>query len=689
MMKKMNLYLYNKDKNPEINQLITGIMVSERDYDDLGLDINSNYGLMYVKVESKDPVKRYTIYGRLNLLPKNKGKDGDIWIPELFKTAGLNMYDGNEVDVEIINHKELAFAEAVTIKLDEESVKLWAEEEVQNASNYLKGQEELLYVGQKIYMRPGTKDVVVGEITNIYPNEKETIFQPKQINSSTNIVFEGLPDDLQKSIDFDKIGGLEHLIKQLREIILLPLNYPQIFEKFDIVPPKGMLLYGPPGNGKTMLARLVAKSLGAHFITVQGPEFLSKYVGSAEQEWRRVFNEAQSKSHCVIFIDEIDSIVSIREKAESGHEVSIVSTLLNEMDGIKKNSNVFVIGATNRINAIDPAMRRPGRFDLEFEVPLPDYEARLDILSKNIPIKEDDKYYSNVDESFLKLISELTNGFSGADLIALKREATMSAVRKQLHFDTDGKMSLSIDVNDIKVDSEDFHTALKHVKPSALRGLEIDSYKRNVHWDNILGLDHIKKELEAIKYEIDKKIANESLQSRINLLNLIFKGERGAGKKTVISAFAKKFNFEVLMLDMLSLSFSSQQDAFQSISNAFQKSKQISPSIVYIRNLDKLDSSHSFVNVILNTMDCLSVRHYVFVIIEIEQEGKLPESLFGYRAFSKIMDFSNVDKVALINTWIKDVKPDVSNGELSNIIENYKNEPIGKILTELNEKYNN
>lgn len=680
----MKLYLYNKTKNPEINSLITGIMITSNDYSALGLDINKRYGLMYVKINSNDSICKYTFYGKLDLLPNTIKEDGKVWVPELYKNQEWVMYDDNEVNVEIINHKKLQLAEAVTIKLDKESVKLWADDEVRHATSYLLGQDELLYVGQKIYLRPSTKDVVVGEVINIYPNEKESTLEPKLINSSTNIVFDGLPDDMQKSIDFDKIGGLEHLIKQLREIILLPLNYPQIFEKFDIVPPKGMLLYGPPGNGKTMLARLVAKSLGAHFITVQGPEFLSKYVGYAEQEWRRVFNEAQSQTHCVIFIDEIDSIVSIRDKAGSGVEISIVATLLNEMDGMKKNSNVFVIGATNRINAIDPAMRRPGRFDLEFEVPLPDYEARLDILSKNILINEKNKYCTNINMNFLKVVSELTNGFSGADLIALKREATMNAVRKQLSFNDDGKMSLSVDVNNITVSVDNFYTALKHIKPSTLRGLEVENYKKDVDWDNILGLEYIKNELETVKNEIDNKIMNDSLQNRINSMNLIFKGKKGSGKKTVLNAFAKKYNLEILMLDMLSLSFLKPQETFQKISDTFQKSKQIAPSIVYIRNLDKLDIALNYVSLILNTIDSLNRRHYVFVIIEIEEDDRMPVTLFGYRAFSRILDFSDIDRQSLI----KNMNLQISNDEIDRLVEQYKTDPVGKILVELKEKYN-
>lgn len=227
----------------------------------------------------------------------------------------------------------------------------------------------------------------MGEVESIYPkNEnKNTLYR---ITEDTKIHFLGLPANRQKSIDFSQIGGLQNVINRLREIIQIPINSPELLGRFGIKSPKGMLMYGPPGNGKTMVARAVAYSMGSSFITIEGPELMSKYVGVGEQRLREKFEEAESKGNCIIFIDEIDSITSKRSEDSAEYQVSIVATLLNLMDGMTSNSKVFVIGATNRLNAIDPALRRPGRFDLEFEVPLPNTSARYDILTKYIKLEK-------------------------------------------------------------------------------------------------------------------------------------------------------------------------------------------------------------------------------------------------------------------------------------------------------------
>jgi SpoVK/Ycf46/Vps4 family AAA+-type ATPase len=585
------------------------------------------------------------------------------------------------VDVELLDWENLSLAESVSIKLDTEKVRLWADDEVKKAVDYFLAQERVIYNSQKILLRPSTRDMVIGEINHFFPSNRDDLQNPRRIDKDlTRITFEGLPENLQKTIDFGKVGGLDHLIIRLREIILLPLVYPQIYTRFDIVRPKGMLLYGPPGNGKTMIAEYVAKSIGADMQIVNGPELSSKYYGETQRKWREVFENAKKQKYGIIFIDEIDSIIGLRDKSDSGVDISVVSTLLLEMDNTNrsKSANVFVIGATNRLNVIDSAMRRPGRFDLEFEIPIPNFDARLDILQKNINIDDKTKFSDNVNNDLLERISELTNGFSGADLNrSLKREIVMNAIRKHLSFDTDGKMGLDTNVENIKIQDEDFYQALKQVKPSTLRNSNIDSFKKNILWKDVLGFDHLKDKLSQIKSGIDAKITNEALSNRISYMNLIFKGKRGFGKKTMLFAFAKEFNLEVLILDMLPVSTLKIDDAFREIDDIFTKSKQVAPAIVYIRNLEKISSSEVFTYEILNNIDKLSRRHYVFVIVEIE-ETSIPKNLTGYKAFIEIIDFETINREAvLLNMGI-----DIS-GEILSL---YANAPTGQIITELNEK---
>ena len=250
------------------------------------------------------------------------------------------------------------------------------------------------------------------------------------------------------------------------------MNYPEYFSKFGIKPPKGVLLYGPPGNGKTMIARAVAQSFGASFIEIDLSDALQKYKGVGEYNLGKKFEEAERKRNAVIFIDEIDSIASIRAVDSEQHEISLVGKLLSLMDGIKSSHRVFVIGATNRLSAIDPALRRPGRFDKDIEVPQPDCESRFDILCKYVKWQDKTIFEVDVDDAYLKELAAKIDGFSGADISALYAETAMSAIRRNLQMDDSGKAFMTKDAENILISKDDFEAARLVIKSTEQRTLE-------------------------------------------------------------------------------------------------------------------------------------------------------------------------------------------------------------------------
>ncbi len=334
-----------------------------------------------------------------------------------------------------------------------------------------------------------------------------------------------------------------------------------------------------------MIARAVSYSMGAKFISIEGPELMSKYVGVAESQLREKFEEAEKLGDCVIFIDEIDSVATSRENTTAEHQISIVSTLLNLMDGIKPRSRVFVVGATNRLNSLDPALRRPGRFDLEFEVPVPNFEGRLDILSKYVDSSNRNLIDESVDDSFIKILSEVTNGYSGADIFSLYRESVMNAIRENLKFDGNtGKIQIkSKEIQKIRLNKSHFMTAIKEITPTSLRG--VDSNIGHVDWKQLLDLANQKGALEKFNEVIGKNVDNPISMTRPGIFNILFKGKPATGSKTTISSFASKFKYEFLNIDLFNLSALNQYDSFIKIEDSFIKARQVAPSIIYISNV--------------------------------------------------------------------------------------------------------
>ncbi len=436
-------------------------------------------------------------------------------------------------------------------------------------------------------------------------------------------------------VTYEDIGGLKKEIELIREMVELPLRHPEVFKRLGIEPPKGVLLYGPPGTGKTLLAKAVANEANAHFLTINGPEIVSKYYGQSEENLRKVFEEAQKNAPAIIFIDEIDAIAPKREETKGDVERRIVAQLLTLMDGLKSRGDVIVIGATNRPDDIDPALRRPGRFDREIEIGVPDREGRIEILkihSRKMPLDvyydlaavkrvaerlaEKDKDYEKItkantleearklaedlpeekkrkledalrDEMFAE-IADLTVGYTGADLAALCKEAGMIALRRAIpDIKKAGESPLPKEVlESLSVKYQDFLDALKRVEPSAMREVMVEVPK--VRWDDIGGLESVKNEVrEAIEWplkypELFKEAGIEPPRG------ILLYGPPGTGKTLIAKAVANEANANFIAIkgpEILSKWVGESEKAVRQI---FRRAKLVAPSIVFFDEIDAI-----------------------------------------------------------------------------------------------------
>src|SRR5438445_3235811 len=335
-------------------------------------------------------------------------------------------------------------------------------------------------------------------------------------------------------VTYEDIGGMREVIQKVREMIELPLRHPELFERLGVEPPKGVLLYGAPGTGKTLLARAVANESGANFISISGPEVMSKWYGQSEENLRKIFEEAEKNSPSIIFVDEIDSLAPKREEVTGEVERRVVSQLLTLMDGLKKRGKVIVIAATNRPNSIDEALRRGGRFDREIEIPVPDRIGRLEILkihTRNMPLSKD---------MDLNWLADITYGFVGADLWSLAKEAAMSALRRvlpELKWKTEEELPKEV-MEKLVVTREDFENGLKMVEPSAMREVLVEIPK--VKWSDIGGLENVKQALkEMVQWPLKSPESFDRLGIRPPRGILLY-GPPGTGKTLLAQAVANE-----------------------------------------------------------------------------------------------------------------------------------------------------
>jgi transitional endoplasmic reticulum ATPase len=382
-------------------------------------------------------------------------------------------------------------------------------------------------------------------------------------------------------VTYDDLGGMEREVAKIREMIELPLSHPEIFERLGMTPPKGVLLHGLPGCGKTLLARAVAHESDAEFIYVSGPEIIQKFYGESEAQLRKIFEDARKRAPCIIFFDEIDSLAPKRERVEGEVEKRVVAQLLASMDGLKSRGDVIVMAATNRPNAIDPALRRPGRFDREIAIGIPNARARREILgiyARGMPLAE------GVD---LADLAETTHGFTGADLNALCREAAMAALRRQLP-------ELSLDSGPVPyealmamaVDMTDFREALSEVAPSGLREVSVEV--PNVRWDEVGGLEPIKTALrEAISWPLSQPVLFEKIGLQPPRGVLLY-GPPGNGKTLLVKALASQSNLNFISVKGPELLSKYVGESEQGVRELFARARHAAPCVVFLDEIDAL-----------------------------------------------------------------------------------------------------
>lgn len=419
-------------------------------------------------------------------------------------------------------------------------------------------------------------------------------------------------------VTYDDVGGLKKEISKVREMIELPLRHPEIFDRLGIDPPRGVLLHGAPGTGKTLLAKAVANESGSNFVAINGPEVMSKYVGEAEKKIREIFKQAEENAPTIIFIDEIDAIAPKREEVTGEVERRVVAQILALMDGLKERGKVVVIGATNRPDALDPALRRPGRFDREIELRVPDRDGRSEILqihTRGMPLEDD----VNLNE-----LSDTTHGFVGADLAALCREAAMNALRRVLpDIDLEQQTIPPEILGKLFVTKDDFMEALKSISPSALREVFIEV--PDIHWDDIGGLENLKETLiEAVEWPLTHTADFKRIGIHPSKGILLF-GPPGTGKTMLSKAVAteSKANFiSVKGSEILSKWFGESE---RKIAEIFKKAKQASPCIIFFDEIDAIAPTRGsaageprvverMVNTLLSEMDGLEELRGVVVI---------------------------------------------------------------------------
>ncbi len=477
-------------------------------------------------------------------------------------------------------------------------------------------------------------------VVNASPN------QPCVITENTELVLNSKAVEVSKDgvfpeVTYEDIGGLTDEVKKIQEMVEVPLKHPEIFERLGIEPPKGVLLHGPPGTGKTLLAKAVANESEANFILLNGPEIMSKFYGESEKKIRDIFEEAEKNAPSIIFIDEIDAIAPKREDVGGEVERRVVSQLLTMMDGLQSRGKVVVIAATNRANAIDPALRRPGRFDRELELRAPDKKGRLQILkihSRNMPLTKD------VDLDYL---AGITHGFVGADINALAKEAAMAVLRRllpELELKEDEPIPEET-LKKLKITKKDFEHSLKVVRPSAMREVLVET--PNISWNDVGGLDKIKQELkEAVEWPMKYPDSFKRIGIRPPRGILLY-GPPGTGKTLLAKAVAKESEANFIQVkgpSLLSMWVGKSEEGVRKI---FERARQVSPCIVFFDEMDALASKRGMdtgakvtervLNQLLAEMDGIEDLSNVIVIGATNRPDMLDSALLRPGRFDRIL----------------------------------------------------
>ena len=455
--------------------------------------------------------------------------------------------------------------------------------------------------------------------------------------------------DLLQTISYEDIGGIGEQLQKVREMIELPLKHPILFRRLGIDPPRGVLLHGPPGTGKTLIAKAVASETKAHFSSINGPEIISKYYGESEKQLREIFDEAAANAPAIIFIDELDSIAPKREDVTGEVERRVVAQLLTLLDGMGGRDNVVVIGATNRRDAIDQALRRPGRFDRELEIGVPDKNGRGEILgihTRDMPISDD----FNID-----WLLENTYGFVGADISALVRESAMKALRRYLpEIDLDEEQIPPEVIEKMEVRMSDFQEAVKEIEPSALREIYIEVPE--VTWDEVGGLEDIKERLkESIEWPLT--IPEKFVHFGINPpRGIMLFGAPGTGKTLIAKAIANEAKANFITIKGPELISKWVGESEKAVREVFKKAKQSSPSIVFLDEFESIagmrrsnsgdgsDVMNRVVNQLLSSMDGVEGMEGVIVVAATNRPEMIDPALLRSGRFERVLHIPPPDK---------------------------------------------
>jgi len=514
------------------------------------------------------------------------------------------------------------------------------------------------------------------------------------VEPETEIYCDGEPikrEDEEKldEVGYDDVGGVRKQLAQIRELVELPLRHPQLFKTIGVKPPKGILLYGPPGSGKTLIARAVANETGAFFFLINGPEIMSKLAGESESNLRKAFEEAEKNAPSIIFIDEIDSIAPKREKTQGEVERRIVSQLLTLMDGLKSRAHVVVIGATNRPNSIDPALRRFGRFDREVDIGVPDEVGRLEVMrihTRNMKLGED------VD---LEAVSKETHGYVGADLAALCTEAAMQCIREKMDV---------IDLEDDEIDAEvldamavtqdNFNTALGLSNPSALRETVVEV--PNVTWGDIGGLVNVKRELqETVQYPVEHPEKFEKFGMSPSK-GVLFYGPPGCGKTLLAKAIANECQANFISVkgpELLTMWFGESEANVREI---FDKARQSAPCVLFFDELDSIavqrggsqgdagGAGDRVLNQLLTEMDGVGAKKTVFIIGATNRPDIIDPALMRPGRLDQLIyiplpDFDSRVQIFKANLRKSPIAPDVKFETLAKFTEGFSGADITEI----------
>lgn len=537
---------------------------------------------------------------------------------------------------------------------------------------------------------------------NVMGNKMEfvvTSYSPSSdaviMSSTTEVKISDKPADVAAGeiplVSYDDIGGLGDAVNKIREMVELPLKHPELFKRLGIEAPKGVLLHGPPGTGKTMLAKAVAGETSSNFVYVGGPEIMSKFYGESEEKLREIFNDAEENAPSIIFIDEIDSIAPKRDDVSGEMERRIVAQLLALMDGLKARGKVVVIGATNRPNSIDEALRRPGRFDREIEIGIPDRDGRLDILEihvRGMPID---------DSVELERIADRTHGYTGADLSALTKEAAMASLRRVLpDIDTEhDEVPVSV-LNSINITADDFREGFKDMQPSTMREVLIE--RPNVKWDDIGALRSVKEELkEAVEWPLKYSKVFEHMGAKPPKGILLY-GPPGTGKTMLAKAVATESEANFISVKGPEFLNKWVGESEKAVRETFRKARQASPCVIFLDEIDSIapnrgsgscDSNvtERVVSQLLTEMDGLESLNDVVIIAATNRPDMIDPALLRPGRFDKSMfvgppDEESREAIFNIHTRGKPLDNDVDMKKLANMTEGCTGADIAAIANE-------